>query len=41
MENEANERTFKMPAQQAYKRDAEAKGMFLSSVEKIKEERCR
>lgn len=39
MGNEANEGTSKMPAQQAYKREAVVKAVFLLSVEKIKEER--
>jgi hypothetical protein len=37
MENEANEGTSKMPAQRVHKREAEAKGVSLLSVEKIKE----
>lgn len=38
-ENEANEGTSKMPAQQAYEGEAEMKGVSVLSVEKIKEER--
>jgi hypothetical protein len=39
MENEVNEGTFTLSAEQAHKRAAERMGNFLCSVEKITEER--